>query len=544
MGVLDIGTFDRKNLLNSTKGQHFDVVVLGGGITGVCVARESAKRGLQVLLLEAKDFAYGTSSRSSKLVHGGLRYLAQGNLGLVREALQERARLMSLAPHLVRAQKFLFPISKNDEYSSLEIRIGLSLYDFLSKFLAPSQFAEYQNQFSRHAQLKKSSEEWQYLSSIGLEFENLYSYFDGQMDDARLVLEIALDAIWRGGICINHSKVQSVENISQKSSVSKWKISWEDQITKESHSVNAKYLVNALGPWLPNFHQENLAWPTSYPNPVYSRGAHLLFNFPWKGPGVFLPTGEKGRNYWVLPHFAVDSNVTLVGTTDKKVENNAESLEANEEEINELLGFLKRDFKNLPFCRDDLFSSFCGMRIIASKISNKSKSSELSRSEHLIFEEDYTGIFGGKYTTAYSVALKVLKQIEKSFDLDKKKEVENDKLLCAFSQEEEQRLAIKELEQHIFSIGLAELGEIKLRQIANRLVNRFGRKAILFKNFLTKNDTGVDSLALDFEYEIAIKIEQAQTLDDLIRRRFSFSFNPNLSESEKTRAETMLKKHL
>ena len=179
----------REKQIAQASRETFDIILIGGGIHGASICREAALRGYRTLLLEGADYAYGTSSRSTKILHGGLRYLQHGNIRMVGEALRERAVARRAAPHLTRVQQFLFPIVPEVTPNAFVIRMGLALYDFLAFGLGRARIGAGRITSVRHRKLDRYSEWAQFLREMGLEFKSLFRYCDVQVDDARFVIE-------------------------------------------------------------------------------------------------------------------------------------------------------------------------------------------------------------------------------------------------------------------------------------------------------------------------------------------------------------------
>ena len=216
--------------------EHFDVVIIGGGITGAGAARDAAMRGLKVALLEMKDLAYGTSSRSSKLVHGGLRYLEQAEFSMVFESVSERKTLMDIAPHLVNPCGFLFPVYKSSRRGVFAVNLGMWLYDGLSLFRSPK--------IHRNLSRKEVAELEPMLNQQDLRGAPLY--YDCATDDARLTLETALDAAQHGAIIATYTKVTGFFRNPKGRIIGVWV---RDELSGEEWEVKASTVINATGPW-------------------------------------------------------------------------------------------------------------------------------------------------------------------------------------------------------------------------------------------------------------------------------------------------------
>lgn len=374
-----------KQQIGNTASVVWDIIVIGGGATGLGVAMDAAQRGYRTLLLEQSDFAKGTSSRSTKLVHGGVRYLAQGDVGLVKEALHERGLLLANAPHLAHDQEFIIPYYK--WWQGPFYGIGLKVYDLLSGHLSlgPSKV------IGRNAVIKA-------LPAIRREkLKGGIVYHDGQFDDARLAINIAQTAAEQGAILLNYFKVIGLDkdNTGKISGVNA-----QDEETGETYQFRAKTVINATGVFADEVLQmdEPGAKPTIRP----SQGVHLVLDasFLDSTSALMIPKTADGRVLFALPwHGKV-----LVGTTDTPL--NAHSLEpqALEAEISFILqtaaGYLIK-----PPTRADVLSVYAGLRPLAAPQKETDSTKEISRSHKIIVASSgLITITGGKWTTFRKMA--------------------------------------------------------------------------------------------------------------------------------------------
>jgi len=352
----------RAAAIQEFKSRTFDLCIIGGGIHGAWMARDAALRGLDVALLEARDYGSATSSRSSKMLHGGVRYLERGDVSLVFDALRERARCLKLAKHLCRSSEFLFPSVKGQTKPTWMIDVGLGIYDAMGRV---GQDREVRKLFPPHSRLRDSSHEFQALEGMGLDFRGLLKYSDGQMNDVRLVVEVIKEARSLGAACLNYCKVTS-----GKRSNDLWEIQFDS--LGEPHELKAKTVVSAAGPWARLLSGDlNTNSPSStkekhWPDIIWSRGIHLLFKQAWNLPGLIVPTGEPGRYYFIWPWTLAGVDYTLVGTTDQRTENLEDKPVPTENEVAQLLGYLKRDLPNSGLAGAVPEQSFCGVRTLAS----------------------------------------------------------------------------------------------------------------------------------------------------------------------------------
>ncbi len=377
--------FNRSTYLQRVgKGEVWDVIVIGGGATGLGTALDSALRGYKTLLLEQGDFAKGTSSRSTKLVHGGVRYLAQGNIGLVYEALQERGLLFKNAPHLVKEQEFIIPCyGLKTKYMYL---VGLKIYDLLagnkgfqhSSFLSAKQVAE---------------------AIPGIETKKLIGgvrYSDGQFDDARLAINLAQTCAESDGVLLNYMKV--VELIKTDGKVKGVKAT--DLETGTGYTFNGRVVVNATGVFVDEILQMDM--PATRPIVRPSQGVHLVLDSSFLGgdSALMIPKTDDGRVLFAVPWHG---NV-LIGTTDTPL--NEHSLEpvALAQEIDFILNTASRFLKKAP-ARTDVLSVFAGLRPLAAQGKDTDSTKEISRSHKLIVNASgLITITGGKWTTYRKMA--------------------------------------------------------------------------------------------------------------------------------------------
>ena len=351
----------------------WDMIVVGGGATGAGVAVDAASRGYSVLLLEQSDFGKGTSSRSTKLVHGGVRYLEQGNLSLVMEALKERGLLLRNAPHLVRNLGFVVP--NYDWWQAPFYGVGLKLYDLLA--------GKYGFGSSRILSREETLER---LPTIRAEdLRSGVIYFDGQFDDARLLIHLVATACEQGAALLNYTRVIAVRNDG---------VRVRDEETGEEFEAAARVVINATGAFSDGVRR--MADPAAAPIIAPSQGIHLVFD------GSFLP----GENAIMVPHtsdgrvmFAIPwHGHTLVGTTDTPVAEATAEPVAMEEEIEFILQTAALYLAKAP-SRADVLSVFAGIRPLV-KHGDGGRTASLSRDHTIVIEDSgIVTIAGGKWTT-------------------------------------------------------------------------------------------------------------------------------------------------
>ena len=371
----------------------WDFIVVGGGATGLGVALDAASRGFKTLLLEQSDFAKGTSSRSTKLVHGGVRYLAQGNIGLVIEALRERGILLSNAPHLVRNETFIIP--NYSWVNGIFYSIGLSIYDLLAG----------KRSFGR-SRLISRSELIRRIPNIrqqGLKSGVLYH--DGQFDDARLALSIALTAIEQGATLLNYFRVEALTKQENKING----VLARDQETGISYTLCAKAVINATGVFVDDL--LSMDEPEARPLVRPSQGIHLVFDKSFLGPhdALMIPKTKDGRVLFAIPwHDRI-----LIGTTDTPIDAHQLEPKALEDEIRFVLESAAGYLARVP-TRKDVLSVFAGLRPLAAPQNDRQKKTkEISRSHKLMVSPSgLITITGGKWTTYRQMAEETVDQAQ------------------------------------------------------------------------------------------------------------------------------------
>jgi glycerol-3-phosphate dehydrogenase len=380
--------------------QPFDVTVIGGGINGTEVAAEAARRGYRTLLIERHDFAAGTTSRATRLIHGGLRYLEHGEFGLVYESLGERETIVRDAPHLVRPLRLLVPVYRDDHRPPWMVRAGLLMYDALSfrkslprhRAMPPAALATYEPGLSREG------------------LRAAYTFYDAQVEfPERLVIESLRAFIDAGGVAMNHA---SCERIVSPGGVLRG-LAVRDDMSGESAEVATRVAVNAAGPWVDQVlagsdaeRHERLIGGT--------RGSHLVAAWP-DGPrhAVFATAKADGRPFFILPWYGC----TLVGTTDLRYDGDPSAARCTPDELRYLLDEANRLFPSTPLARDNVLYTYSGIRPLP--YTERGDESTISRSHFIIDHMKRGGpsgllsIVGGKLTTYRSLARLAMPAIAK-----------------------------------------------------------------------------------------------------------------------------------
>ncbi len=387
---------NREASLARFRDEEFDLAVIGAGINGAAVARDAAMRGLKVALLDRGDFAGATSSRSSKLIHGGFRYLPQGQLRLVYSALRERERLRRrTAPHLVHPIRFLFPVYRGRGFGRLTMAMGLTLYDLFAR----TPRAEW------HSNLNAASvrELEPALSRDALTGGAMY--YDAWADDARVTFENALDADLHGAAVANYAGVEGFSRSGDRIAAA----GVRDLIGGRSYELRARKFLNATGPWVD--HIRRLDDPSSGDSVRLTKGVHLVFARTVLPVRESLVLGDEGgRIVFVMPH----DRYVLVGTTDTDFSGDPASVTTEPADVAYLLGVLAESLPGMKLGARDVASSFAGLRALERAGEGSTKPSAVSREEVLeISKSGLISVAGGKLTTHREIAQKLVDVVMK-----------------------------------------------------------------------------------------------------------------------------------
>lgn len=371
-----------------------DLFVIGGGINGAGMARDAAGRGLKVVLCEKDDLAQGTSSRSGKLVHGGLRYLEYYEFRLVREALIEREVLLNSAPHIIWPMRFVLPHSPQDRPAWL-VRLGLFLYDNLGgRKKLPG---------TRSLDLRRDPEGAPLLPQYSRGFE----YSDCWVDDARLVVLNALDAAEKGAEVLTRSPC-----ISAKRNNGAWLVETRDEVTGETRQFRARCVVNCAGPWVSDV-IDRVAGAKSNRKVRLVKGSHIIVPKFWQGNNAYLVQNHDKRVIFINPY---EGDKALIGTTDIAYDGRAEDVAADESEIEYLIAAVNRYFKE-QLRRSDVLHSFSGVR----PLFDDGEGNPSAVTRDYVFDLDQTdgapllNVFGGKITTFRELAERGMHQLRDIF---------------------------------------------------------------------------------------------------------------------------------
>ena len=382
----------RESTIEKLRSTEFDILVVGGGITGAGIARDAALRGYSVGLVEKNDFGFGTSSGSSKLVHAGLRYIGQKEFRLVREASIERKKILEMAPHITKPLKFIVPLHSDTILSKNKLRLAVWLYDI---------FANFRN-YTFHKILGPETAMELLPKHVRQEnFQGAAIYGDGQMDDARLTLEVILSAEEAGAVVLNYCSADEfqVDNIDQS------EIKLLDKVSGQEFSAHAKTVILACGHW-----NERLVKGIDESSSLHIRptkGIHIITNSFYNLDYAVVVPVDDGRIIFLVPF----GEYLLIGTTDTDYSEDYDHIPVADSEIQYLIDAINVIFPN-SLTKTDIVSAYSGLRPL---ISEESKSeSDVSRKHKIIsVKHNVFAIAGGKYTTYRSMSKEMIDLVEK-----------------------------------------------------------------------------------------------------------------------------------
>lgn len=480
-----------------SKQASYDLAIIGGGINGAAIARDAALRGLKVILLEKTDFGSGASTKTSKLAHGGLRYLEQYEFGLVKESLHERNLLLKNAPHLVRPLKFIFPVYTHDARPLWQVNLGLYLYDFFAR----------NSGLPRHSKLTKE----QIIQELsGIESEGLVggcTYYDAQMKDNRLVIENVLAAEQAGATVLNYAKVTNFlwEQGRIKGVV------FRCSGTENDVTIKSNLVVNTTGAWSNGI--VDLESGVAHCRVVPTKGVHLVVP-KVLDVGLILHAPRDGRIFFVLPW----GGNSLIGATDTFFSDNPETVAVNEADVDYLLEAFRHHFPHLGINQASIISTFVGLRPLVAN--HHSKKPSLVSRDHAIqmSEGGLISVLGGKFTTHRRMAEEavdlVISQMDPSREFDRCR-TEETPLPGVI-------LGANNLEQELEQVGLNKT------QI-DHLLQNYGQLAGHILKIIRKNPSESQSICPEHPHILAeltytIQFEHVKHIDDWLYRRTSLAY--------------------
>ncbi|MFD0863307.1 glycerol-3-phosphate dehydrogenase/oxidase [Sungkyunkwania multivorans] len=492
MKKIEFTNLKRSETIATLKETEFDLIVIGGGITGAGIALDASSRGMKVALVEKGDYASGTSSRSTKLIHGGLRYLKQFDFWLVKEVGSERAIVHKLAPHLVLPEKMLLPLIENGQYGKWLTSIGLKVYDIL---------AQVEGEDKRKMLEKKEAMKLEPLLPKKI-LKGAGYYAEYRTDDARLTIENIKTGLQYGSVPINYTKV--VEFLyDEEEHVSG--VIVKDELSDEQYEIHSKYVISAAGPWVDDLRKVNHSKKGKRLH--LTKGVHLVF------PHEKLPVKQSvyfdvpdGRMIFAVPR----GKITYVGTTDTNYNDDKDDIGVNLADTMYILSAVNNMFPNIDLEMEDIISSWAGLRPL---IHEEGKStSELSRKDEIFVS--YTGLIsiaGGKLTGYRKMAERVVNRIAKKFEEEHKiefKEVFTDKIVLSggpFKNFKEVKKYIKTINQQVMPLGFSEYD-------GRYLVTTYGKQSeVILEEFEKIAGDSIHERLILAELRFSTKYEQLQS---------------------------------
>jgi glycerol-3-phosphate dehydrogenase len=501
---MQLSPLHRTSLCNRLEAEHFDLLVIGGGITGAGIALDAASRGLKTALIEKNDFAYGTSSRSTKLIHGGLRYLKQLEFGLVKEVGSERAIVHRIAPHLVLAEKMLLPLKEGRGFGSLLTSVGLKIYDWLAGVEPEDQ--------RLMVNRKRTLELEPLLKPEGIKGGGYYAEY--RTDDARLTIEILKSAASFGACLCNYviatgflySDQQKVKGVEAR-----------DEISNLTFPIRASTIVNASGPWVDTL--RILDKSKQGKELRLTKGVHIVVarkRFPVR-QSIYFDV-EDGRMIFAIPR----GRTTYIGTTDTEYDNEIDDVVTTKEDAQYLIDAVNDSFPMVKLSMEDIESSWAGLRPL---IHEEGRSAyELSRKDE-IFESasGLISIAGGKLTGYRKMAERVTDMvIARAFKSRKLQKCYTDTIPLGggtFKNTEEVNQYTTVMAQQLLQYGLAHYTDY--------LVHTYGKQTeTILDYFIMLHDEQSDVRLALAEVWFTVTYEMVMTpLDFFIRRTGMLYFN-------------------
>jgi glycerol-3-phosphate dehydrogenase len=490
----------RKDLLDKITNCTFDLVVIGGGITGAGIVWDATLRGLRVLLLEQNDFASGTSSKSTKLIHGGLRYLKQLKFKQVYEVGRERAIVHKIARFLVRPEKMLLPVYKNGSLNKIMAGVALAVYDTLAGVNKSDSYI--------YLNAKKTSDLEPLLPNSNLLGSFLYAEY--QTDDNRLTWSLIQSAMEKGALSLNYAKVVKL-NTDESSKICS--LVFEDILSGNEFKINTSLIINAGGPWVMDVIGLD-PFPTKK-GLLLSKGTHIVFSHS-KLPiqhALYFDDEEKKRMIFAIPR----DGITYVGTTDLAFYGDKNRIESSKSEIDYLLSTLNSKFPDLEISSKDILSTWVGVRPLIKETGKIS--TEVSRKDEIfISKSGLISIAGGKLTGFRKMAEKVINHAfrlhkDKFFKFKQRSETKTTLLAGnTFQTEKEFNSFLDILKFRFYQLGLDEY-------LAGCYLKRYGDKIMILLNYMDEKELSIRAKLLLAEIKYGIHHEMIYFPNDFIQRQ-------------------------
>ncbi len=523
----------------------FDLIIIGGGINGAGLARDAAERGLKVLLLEKNDFASGCSSHSTRLIHGGLRYLEHFEFDLVKESLREREILFKKYPNLVHRLQLMIPVYEHSRMGMLKLRLGLSIYDLLSGNKSLKPYESHSKKELLHGSLG--------LNKHGL--KGALSYYDGQACFIeRICLENILSAEEMGAICLNHCEVTEIQcdplEDNDPDTTAKYivrSVRFKDLLNKSlPYTAQAKYVINMTGPAVDLMNtrlrqRESLYPPHPLPQRIQgTKGSHIVvesFKGAPKNHGVYAEAFKDSRPFFILPFkLGFNKDLYLIGTTDLFLTEDEEArphqLKISNQEIEYLLDETNRLFPHAHLKPDDIVKTFCGVRPLP--YDPRAKSAAAVTRRHFIYHhakdedgvQNYYSILGGKITTFRNLSKEILDLFT---SVDCLTAIEPS-IGCNFNDLPFETYLKQKLPEYLGAYDL-EAATIM------HLIMLYGTRAedvmqLCQINPKLKQRIHADYEDIEAQIVFAIRYEKAYTLEDILERRLTIGLSRDLVDMQ------------
>ncbi len=479
----------------------FEVFVIGGGINGCGCAADAALRGLSVALCEKGDLASQTSSKSTKLIHGGLRYLEQYDFNLVRKALIERQNLLELAPHLVHPLKLVLPYEKHMRPAWL-IRTGLLIYDNLSR----------KNKLPRSHSISRKKDT-RYFEPLKQPFNKGFIFYDGTTNDSRLTLCNALQAKNHGAAIFTHTELIQAEPVNDL-----WQLTLKNTIDGSLSTVKAKSIINATGPWVEEM-SKRLGTSLSH-QMVLVKGSHIVVPKLYEGDHAYFLQGSDKRVIFAIPYYGY----TMIGTTDEAFNGPLKDVHISETEISYLCDLINQYF-NQKISKEMIINSWSGLRPLIKEKENNLQ--EISRDYSYCYHQSpapVVTIYGGKITTYRKMAAEVIDQLKGIFPSMSDSKSSNHPLPGA---------VLNGIDYHHYKLIAQERYAWLDKDILMHYLNNYGTRTDMILNHCQS----MDNLGLHFGHELyqkevdyLINEEWALTAEDILWRRTKLGLKLNKNQ--------------